>query len=1140
MQSRTSSPDTEQALDAELERIIEAAFDGLQNGEPIDVEALAATHPEYATELRELLPMMASLLRLSERTGSIATAPETGVAVRQQLGDFRLIREIGRGGMGIVYEAEQLSMGRQVALKVLPFAALVDEKSLQRFRNEVRAAAALDHPHIVSVFSIGEDRGVHFYAMQLIRGQTLAEVIEGVRSQGTGVRGEKDQVPALGGTPRVRDGRGEADASHSTPIEDSERATPSATKPVAQGRSSTAIESRRAAERFRSAARIGIQAAEALQHAHDHGVVHRDVKPSNLLLDATAKVYVTDFGLARIEADAGLTMTGDVLGTLRYMAPEQALGTRVVIDHRADIYSLGATLYELIALQPAYGETDRTQLLQQIAFQEPRALTKIDGHLPVDLETIVAKAMSKQPEDRYQTAQRLADDLRAFLEDRPIKAKPPTVVERVAKWSRRHQKLVASAALACVLLTAILAVSVILVNRARTSALAALDRTNDLLYTADMADACQAWEQGWADEARQILDRHVSSNDGIDRRGFDWHLLHGRVMPPQSIALAGHDGPVHELTVFPDRRRLASVGHDAILRIWSIPTGDLLHSVELGNQPLHSVAISPDGRYVAAGAKVVYLCDLQEGIVVRELIRGDDNFESLAFSPDGRHLAAGLRYHEVCLLSLDGEVVKRVPCTSRVESLEFARHSPLLLVPNRRRGEISIGILQIWRDDFSELKREIARSLIGDSLNITVARLSPDERFLAAGEHYKSRTQIYDFASGQVVAETPISRDHLTDVAYAPDGKSIAVSYANGTVELFEILKELNETIAIRDRPKAFVAHSGEVHSTRFIDVRTLATGGADGRIKIWKLVDDADRVLQPDVSDFLAIQLSPDGSKLMCMGRHILVVDASTGQELFGAKVRSAEGGGSAWSPNGDKIAYCDARSAGIVSVDDRDGQSLFNIRHGLSPNQAIFSPDNHLLAVISDRYLQFCNAADGSQLSRISLPGQGGRAAFNHSGNQLAYAGHFGKIVVMNVKHNRPVHEWGCTSNTGCLAFSRDDSLLATGHGDAVIRIWDVLSGRLRAELVGHERVVHDVAFSPDGRTLLSAGADGTVRLWSVIHSRSCGVLHRSSDTFCRMSLSADGGRLAIAHKNELRRAEVLIWDIDFGGRSERTDVR
>ena len=246
------------------------------------------------------------------------------------LGDFRLIRELGRGGMGTVYEAEQLSMGRHVALKVLPFAALVDDKSLQRFRNEVRAAAALDHPHIVSVYSVGEERGVHFYAMQLIRGQTLADLIHAVANES---HGHRQPVPlptneGISATMRRRSTRPSA----------RRRSTKHEQRPAI----STAADSRRA--RRSSIARPPDSASKRPRPCSmptTRACLHRDIKPGNLMLDGEGKLYVTDFGLARIEADAGLTMTGDIIGTLRYMAPEQALAKRVVIDHRADVYSLG-------------------------------------------------------------------------------------------------------------------------------------------------------------------------------------------------------------------------------------------------------------------------------------------------------------------------------------------------------------------------------------------------------------------------------------------------------------------------------------------------------------------------------------------------------------------------------------------------------------------------------------------------------------------------------------------------------------------------------------------------------------------------------------------------------------------------------
>ena len=197
-------------------------------------------------------------------------------------------------------------------------------------------------------------------------------------------------------------------------------------------------------------------AAKRLWHCstpHDQGVLHRDIKPGNLMLDAAGQLFVTDFGLARIESDAGMTMTGDLVGTLRYMAPEHALAKRAVFDHRADVYSLGATLYELLTLQPAFGETDRSELLKQIAFEEPRPLRSIDRRIPSELEMIVLTAMAKQPEERYQSAERFADDLAAFLDDRPIMAKPPTLLNRATKWSRRHRGLLAWTAAVFVMLT---------------------------------------------------------------------------------------------------------------------------------------------------------------------------------------------------------------------------------------------------------------------------------------------------------------------------------------------------------------------------------------------------------------------------------------------------------------------------------------------------------------------------------------------------------------------------------------------------------------------------------------------------------------------------------------------------------------
>jgi serine/threonine protein kinase len=392
-------------------RVVRAAQEylaALEAGHKLNRQEFLARHADIAGPLAECLSALEFVHsvspRLEERPAE--PAPEdsaSGLGLATPLGDFRLLREIGRGGMAVVYEAEQLSLGRRIALKVLPFALTLDPRQLQRFKNEARAAAALHHSNIVPIHAVGCERGVHFYAMQYIEGQSLAALIRQLRKLRARCESSLPTTPLPAG------------------LEDS--AHPSS---------------------FQRAARLGIQAAEALEHAHQLGVVHRDVKPANLLLDVQGQLWVTDFGLAQFQSDAALTVTGDVVGTLRYMSPEQALAKRGLVDHRADIYSLGATLYELLALEPAFDGRDREELLRQIAFEEPRPLRRRNPAVPRDLETIILKAMAKEPERRYATAQELADDLRRFLDDKPIQARRPTLYESAAKWSRRHRVVVAA------------------------------------------------------------------------------------------------------------------------------------------------------------------------------------------------------------------------------------------------------------------------------------------------------------------------------------------------------------------------------------------------------------------------------------------------------------------------------------------------------------------------------------------------------------------------------------------------------------------------------------------------------------------------------------------------------------------------
>ncbi len=456
---------------------------------------LLARYPDIATELSACLQSLAfindAIPRMPVEGGEFS--PDAALdAPHQALGDFQLIREIGRGGMGVVYEAIQLSLGRSVAVKILPFAASLDQRHLQRFKNEAQAAAQLHHTNIVPVYSVGCERSVHFYAMQLIRGQSLAEIIRDLlcatgrsteafnkTSPTLAVPKESDRTVALPVTP-LNDSSSKfssRDFSSSNRISD-----------LASFEGSlSSLHSRKRSSYFRSVAQLALQAAGALEYAHSLGVVHRDIKPANLLIDVRGNLWITDFGLAQVYGDNGLTFTGDLLGTYRYMSPEQASGRGAVLDQRTDIYSLGITIYELLTLERALPGVTREELLYQISYVDPRPPRSLDKTIPIELQTILAKATAKDAAERYQTARALADDLERFLRDEPIHAKPPSIWDKAVKWTRRHKSVACSAILMLLLIAGGLLISTILIAKEQTKTKAA--------YVQERLRAIEAAEQ---------------------------------------------------------------------------------------------------------------------------------------------------------------------------------------------------------------------------------------------------------------------------------------------------------------------------------------------------------------------------------------------------------------------------------------------------------------------------------------------------------------------------------------------------------------------------------------------------------------------------------------------------------------------
>jgi eukaryotic-like serine/threonine-protein kinase len=461
------------ALDVYLEE--------LRAGHPLSKEEFLARHADIADELGKCLSALEFIQGAAAQLGGpdvFATAdPTNAIPRRAQLGDYRIIREVGRGGMGVVYEAEQVSLGRRVALKVLPFAAAIDPRHRQRFQIEAQAAAQLHHPHIVPIFSVGCEHGIHYYVMQFVDGRSLAAVLDELRHDDHGPIGfgqpattitlertdeRPPSAPQQGDAslvPVAAPDAAVADADWNTPTSPVAVPTQTTHVPRASGAAvltPTPIGSTNQDRAFcRNVARLGAQAADALDHAHDLGILHRDIKPANLLIDPDGALWITDFGLARFASDLSLTRTGEVVGTLRYMSPEQAMARRGVVDQRTDIYSLGVTLYELLTLRPAFDGRDHQELLRQIALDEPISPRRLNPAVPADLETIVLKAMAKDPSCRYATGQELAADLTRFMEDKPILARRPGALERTARWARRHFELVVTAAAIFVLASTI-------------------------------------------------------------------------------------------------------------------------------------------------------------------------------------------------------------------------------------------------------------------------------------------------------------------------------------------------------------------------------------------------------------------------------------------------------------------------------------------------------------------------------------------------------------------------------------------------------------------------------------------------------------------------------------------------------------
>jgi serine/threonine protein kinase/Tfp pilus assembly protein PilF len=442
---------------AQQDRLISLLDDymiGLETNKPLDIELLCAEHPELASTLREYAKGLDWLGRFPNAAASVrawrgSEAFLPAFMEHAVFGEYEIQEEIGRGAMGVVFAATKFSTGEEIAIKILAMDASGDSRAAERFRREAEAARSLDHPHIVKVLDIGVERGLHFYTMERINGLPLSTWIRSV--EGLGFKPVTDKGLPLPGLPGEGPGVRGVQAAYESmaypkPTFDASTivASPDAASPL------TVVDYRRLATDF-----AGL--ADALSTAHAAGIIHRDIKPSNILVDRNRRFLITDFGLAHIEQQRTLTLTGDLIGTFAYMSPEQAAGKPDRIDARTDIYSLGATLFETLVGRSPFSDISGAALLQRIQTSQPPALRSIDPRIPRDLETIVARSMCSDKADRYVDATALANDLKRFAAGEHPLAKPVTLLERAGRSiARRPQYALAGLAMCGICIAALL------------------------------------------------------------------------------------------------------------------------------------------------------------------------------------------------------------------------------------------------------------------------------------------------------------------------------------------------------------------------------------------------------------------------------------------------------------------------------------------------------------------------------------------------------------------------------------------------------------------------------------------------------------------------------------------------------------